>query len=70
MKLQNYAVEKTRLGIPMIFNEKGLHRYDPVANLLSEADTKERLHDIEKAVAVSANYMPKHRDFINEHCAA
>ncbi len=44
--------------------------YDPVANLLSEEETQIRLDQIRGAVLNSAEYMPKHRDFINEHCAA
>ena len=44
--------------------------YDPVAQLLSVEETKARLEQIQKAVTNSAEYMPNHRDFINEHCAA
>jgi tryptophan 7-halogenase len=44
--------------------------YDPVANLLSLEETRERLDQIKSAVANSADYMPKHRDFIDENCAA
>ncbi len=44
--------------------------YDPVANLMSLDETKARLAEIKNAVANSADYMPRHRDFINEHCAA
>ena len=44
--------------------------FDPVARLLSVAETKSRLDHIQSAVTASAEYMPMHRDFINEHCAA
>ncbi len=44
--------------------------YDPVANLLTQEETVARLTHIHEAVTNSAEYMPKHRDFINEHCAA
>jgi tryptophan 7-halogenase len=44
--------------------------YDPVANLLTLEETKVRLAQIKDAVANSSDYMPRHRDFINEHCAA
>jgi tryptophan 7-halogenase len=44
--------------------------FDPVARLLSAEETKSRLDHIQSAVIASAEYMPKHRDFINEHCAA
>ena len=44
--------------------------YDPVANLMSLELTKARLTEIKDAVAASADYMPKHRDYIAENCAA
>jgi tryptophan 7-halogenase len=44
--------------------------YDPVAQLLSLEETRSRLDQIRTAVTNSAEYMPLHRDFINEHCAA
>jgi tryptophan 7-halogenase len=44
--------------------------YDPVANLLSLEETTARLAHIREAVSNSADFMPRHRDFINEHCAA
>ena len=44
--------------------------YDPVANLLSLAETQARLEQIKGAIAASADYMPGHRDFISQHCAA
>src|SRR5690606_6291447 len=45
-------------------------RYDPVAELLSLEETRARLAQIETAVANSADYMPTHRQFIAENCAA
>jgi tryptophan 7-halogenase len=44
--------------------------YDPVANLMSLDLTKERLAEIKSAVAASADYMPKHRDYIKANCTA
>lgn len=44
--------------------------YDPVADTMSLDQTRARLVEIERAVANSADYMPHHRDFIAEHCAA
>lgn len=44
--------------------------YDPVADLLSFDETKRRLEEIRTAVANSADYMPDHRQFIAENCAA
>jgi len=44
--------------------------HDPVAEILSLDETRKRLAHIREAVANSADYMPKHRDFIREHCAA
>lgn len=45
-------------------------RHDPVADILSDAETAERLAKIRTAIANSADYMPDHRDFIARHCAA
>ena len=45
-------------------------RFDPVAELLSVAETRKRLDEIGSAVAASANYMPGHRQFIEDNCAA
>jgi tryptophan 7-halogenase len=45
-------------------------RYDPVADLLSLDETKARLEHIRTAVSNSADYMPRHRDFIRDTCAA
>ncbi|MGH8193764.1 MAG: tryptophan halogenase family protein [Woeseiaceae bacterium] len=44
--------------------------YDPVADLLSMEETKKRLDQIRGAVANSADYMPGHREFIAQNCAA
>ncbi|RYD52525.1 MAG: tryptophan 7-halogenase [Sphingomonadales bacterium] len=44
--------------------------YDPVADTMSLDETRSRLAHIRQAIANSADYMPKHRDFIREHCAA
>jgi tryptophan halogenase len=44
--------------------------YDPVADSMSLDQTRARLAEIERAVANSAEYMPRHRDFIRQHCAA
>ncbi|MES2987225.1 MAG: tryptophan halogenase family protein [Pseudomonadota bacterium] len=44
--------------------------YDPVANIMSLEETRARLAHIKEAIANSADYMPKHKDFIREHCAA
>jgi tryptophan 7-halogenase len=45
-------------------------RHDPVADLLSVEETQQRLSQIQTAVINSAEYMPTHRDFITENCAA
>ena len=44
--------------------------FDPVAEVMSLDETRARLAHIREAVANSADYMPKHRDFIRENCAA
>jgi tryptophan halogenase len=44
--------------------------YDPVAQLLSIAETDTRLTQLRGAVAASSDYMPKHSDFIRDNCAA
>ncbi len=44
--------------------------HDPVADAMSLEETRERLAHIREAIANSADYMPKHRDFVMEHCAA
>jgi tryptophan 7-halogenase len=38
--------------------------------LLSEDETKTRLDQIRGAVLNSADYMPRHIDFIRDNCAA
>lgn len=45
-------------------------RHDPVADLLTVEETRRRLSEIRRAVAKSCEYMPDHRAFIAEHCAA
>ncbi len=44
--------------------------YDPVADVLGDEETRARLDEIRAAVKTSADYMPMHRRFIEEHCAA
>ncbi|MGB3626137.1 MAG: tryptophan 7-halogenase, partial [Henriciella sp.] len=44
--------------------------YDPVADVQSAAETAERIGKIKAAINASADYMPLHADFINEHCRA
>jgi tryptophan halogenase len=44
--------------------------YDPVADILPLDETRRRLEHIKSAVAKSAEYMPGHRQFISENCAA
>ncbi|MBX3564059.1 MAG: tryptophan 7-halogenase [Sphingomonas sp.] len=44
--------------------------YDPVADIMSLEETRSRLDHIREAIANSADYMPKHKDFVREHCAA
>ncbi|RYE01710.1 MAG: tryptophan 7-halogenase [Sphingomonadales bacterium] len=44
--------------------------YDPVADIMSLDETRSRLAHIKEAISASADYMPKQRDFIREHCAA
>ena len=44
--------------------------FDPVAEVMSLEETRSRLAHIREAIANSADYMPKHRDFIRENCAA
>jgi tryptophan halogenase len=44
--------------------------HDPVAEAMNLDTTRARLAEIRTAVANSAEYMPDHRAFIAEHCAA
>ena len=44
--------------------------YDPVADIMSLDETRARMAHIKQAIANSADYMPKQKDFIREHCAA
>jgi tryptophan halogenase len=57
-----FAVLTGQLGPP--------RRYDPVADLLSLEETRQRLDHIRKAVSNSADYMPDHHEFIQKNCAA
>ncbi|MGK2926623.1 MAG: tryptophan halogenase family protein [Lysobacterales bacterium] len=44
--------------------------YDPVAEMMSVEETGKRLKQIREAVFNSADYMPTHREFIEQNCAA
>jgi tryptophan halogenase len=44
--------------------------YDPVAEMMSVAETQDRLDQIRTTILNSADYMPGHREFIEKHCAA
>jgi tryptophan 7-halogenase len=44
--------------------------YDPVADMMSVEETEKRLGQIRTAVFNSADYMPTHREFIEQNCAA
>jgi tryptophan 7-halogenase len=44
--------------------------YDPVAELLSAEQTRDRLRQIQSAVMASVNHMPVHQDYIRDNCAA
>jgi len=57
-----FAVMIGQLGRP--------HGYDPVAEMLSEDETVERLRQIRATIANSVDYMPNHREFIQQNCAA
>ena len=57
-----FAVLTGQCGAPMT--------YDPVADLLSLDETRQRLDQIRQAVANSADYMTDHREFIRQNCAA
>jgi beta-glucosidase len=57
-RIQRYAIEKTRLGIPVLFIEEGLHGYSgkgstsfPIPLQLSAAWDTLLLHDIGRAIA-------------------
>ena len=57
-RIQRYAMEKTRLGIPVLFIEEGLHGYSgkgstsfPIPLQLSAAWDTVLLHDIGRAIA-------------------
>ena len=44
--------------------------YDPVADILPLEETRRRLRQIAEAVHNSAEYMPTHKQFIRDNCAA
>ena len=44
--------------------------FDPVAEVLGEDVTRERLAKIRQAMQTSSDYMPAHADFIAQNCAA
>ena len=44
--------------------------YDPVADILPLQETRRRLEHIAEAVHNSAEYMPSHKEFIRQNCAA
>lgn len=60
-KIQRYAVEKTRLGIPILFIEEGLHGYSgkgstsfPIPLQLSSAWDTTLVHDVGRAIATES----------------
>ncbi|WP_371395931.1 tryptophan halogenase family protein [Fretibacter rubidus] len=44
--------------------------YHPVVHVLSDAEIKQRLEEIRATVINSEKVMPRHIDYINEHCKA
>ena len=44
--------------------------HDPLADVMDLPTTRARLAEIGRAIANSADYMPTHRDYLREHCAA
>ena len=44
--------------------------YDPVAEMMSVDEIQNRLVQIQATIANSADYMPNHREFILQNCAA
>ena len=44
--------------------------HDPMADAMPLATTRDRLAEIRRAVAHSADYMPGHRAFVDAHCRA
>ena len=48
----------------------GAERFDPVVELMSLDETRNRLRKIKAAVANSVDYMPRHDAFIRDNCAA
>lgn len=60
-KIQRYAVEKTRLGIPILFIEEGLHGYSgkgstsfPIPLQLSSAWDTTLVHNVGRAIATES----------------
>ena len=43
--------------------------FDPVANVLSDAENSKRLDQFRDAINKSSDYMPAHAAFIREHCS-
>jgi tryptophan halogenase len=43
--------------------------YDPVADVLTDAETAARLEHIRGTIATCVGHMPPHEKFIAEHCA-
>jgi tryptophan halogenase len=54
----------------MVGQGLGSAGYDPVADMISLEETRERLSQIRTAVANSAAYMPRHEQYIAENCPA
>ncbi|HEU4653513.1 MAG TPA: tryptophan halogenase family protein [Steroidobacteraceae bacterium] len=44
--------------------------YDPLVDALTEAEIRERMQSIRRAIAKSAEVMPTHEEFIAQNCAA
>lgn len=44
--------------------------FDPVANVINDAENAQRLARFRGAIRASADYMPSHAAFIREHCAS
>ena len=57
-----FAVLVGQLGSPQ--------GYDPVAEMMSVEEIQNRLVQIRETIANSADYMPNHREFILQNCAA
>ncbi len=44
--------------------------YDPLVDVMPEAEFKSRMAQIKAAIRASVDWMPTHTDFIRQHCAA